>query len=103
MRPEDWYPRAGMRFVIPPLGDDEPEGLFEVDHLNVLCRCEDCPCYLGAIDEQWAGQFSLAELRMFDFAPDNTVTEPDRREPIKGKTGFFHLATAGEPIQGALL
>ena len=111
MRPDDWHPREGMLFVVPD--DYNGTTVFRVGDLNILCRCDDCPCYSGAIEGLhclegyvpgwWAGQFSLAELRTFDFAPDNFVTEPDPRELIRNKTGFFHYATAGEPIQGALL
>lgn len=113
MRSDDWFPTEGMLFVVPPF-EDEPATTFKVWKLNDLCRCKQCPCYLGAIwglhaadgyfEGWWAGGFSLAELRAMEFAPDNTITQPDRRRLVQNrKTGGFSLAEVGEPVQGALL
>lgn len=102
MRPADWYPAPGMRFLLPAI-DEWPATVAEVmeNGLNSLCRCDSCPCFFVAIDGL-AGQFSASELRVMAFALDNEVTESGP-EPVRMPSGFHGYLQEGDAVQGAML
>lgn len=106
MRPGTWYPAPGMRFLVPNAegveGDRDVAEVLELNGgLNDLCRCRECPCFFVAIDG-YAGQFSLDELRRFEFAPGNTITESGP-EPVRLPNGFHGYLHEGDAVQGAML